>query len=601
MVLSRYLKLTEQLPENVLAAQARLLHKQIPESLIGGTGVALCFLVLGSNQLQLATLIIWSVIYLLITMTRLHFYQRLKSHMHDNVLAADWARSAPKIFFLPGLCWGVMSSGLILTSEAINIWFIIALLAGLSSGAVGALAVLHRCFFVYSIFMLLPVVVALLLVDEWMIASLMALFFFMNNGFARNIYKANLNSIVTKFENELLIKKLESQRMELQEQNRTIQDAMRKADEANRSKSVFLASASHDLAQPLHSLKLFLAAIGQEMTSESQQSLLSKAVLCANNMSELFLSLLDISKLDAGAIELDRRHHDIAETIELMAMEFETQIREKDLQFLCSSYSCIVYSDQTIVQRVLRNLLHNALKYTKSGTITLAAEPENDGFVSISVSDTGPGIDSAELPYIFDEFYQINNPERDRNRGLGLGLAIVKRFSDLLEMNVKVDSSLDSGTSFNIFLPVANDIQAKSHQSPTEQNTDEYSSVRCRAAKILFIDDEEHTRHAMTIMLENLGHDVIATENLNQALDQLTITNTVPDLIISDYRLRNKKTGTQAITQLREEFNKDIPAMIITGDTGSESLKDINELSVEVLHKLSPHKSIIDKIDALLS
>tara|TARA_R110002072_G_scaffold136124_2_gene278239 strand:- start:226869 stop:228716 length:1848 start_codon:yes stop_codon:yes gene_type:complete len=592
--------LSGTLPDNVLAAQARLLHRQVPQSLIGGTGVALCFLVLAFNRLPEATLILWTVIYLLVTLIRLYAYLQIKPSLDDSARVARWAASAPAILFLPGLVWGLMSAGMILSADGINFWIVVALLAGLSSGAVGALAVMHRCYLAYSVAMLFPFVLALFWIDQWLIASMVTLFFFMNNGFARNIYNANLDNILTKFENESLISQLEEQQSELQQQNQLIQAAMDEADEANRSKSVFLASASHDLAQPLHSLKLFLAALGQEMTSDSQQSLIHKATLCADNMSELFISLLDISKLDAGIVEVENRQHDVAHILEQLTMEFEPQVRSKGLTLKTSISSCIVLADPTVVQRVLRNLLHNALKYTSVGSITLAVESDAAQCARISITDTGPGMKAEELSHIFDEFYQVGNPERDRNRGLGLGLAIVKRLSDLTGMAVAVQSSPGNGSCFSITLPTVSIDEQALNEDNTKQVEHATDAAAFGAANILFIDDEEHTRQAMMIMLEHLGYQVIVADSLTQALDALTRVDLIPDLIISDYRLRDKKTGVQAILCLREEFNEEIPALIITGDTGAESLQDISEQGMSVLHKLSPHAVITEKITGLL-
>lgn len=589
--------LTNDLPEKVLAAQARLLHKQVPQSLIGGTGVAICFLVLAFNHLSVSTLVVGSAIYLIMMASRLYSYGKMKGFFDNDAQVARWAKSSPLVLFSSGLVWGGISSGIILVDDSVNFWFILTLLAGLSSGAVGAVGAIHRCYLAYSLAMLFPVVCALLLINQWLIAIMVTLFFFMNNSFSKNIYQANLNNIITKIENESLIKQLEEQQDSLKQKNIVIQSAMQEADKANRSKSVFLASASHDLAQPLHSLKLFLAALSQDMTTDSQRGLIDKATICASNMSELFISLLDISKLDAGIVSVNKQVHDVANILSPLAIEFETQARNKGLKFHSTLISCAVVADQTIIQRIVRNLLHNALKYTETGSISLTTALNEDRHITIEVIDTGTGINADELPNIFTEFYQIGNSERDRTRGLGLGLAIVKRMSDLSGLDITVQSEQDVGSIFSLKLQTSGNVQPQPEQ-PSLERTVAYAD---RAHNILFIDDEEHTRMAMSIMLKNMGHEVIAVESVGSAIEAIITNDFTPELIISDYRLRDKKTGVEAIIAIREEFNQDIPALIITGDTGAESLKDIRDLGVEVLHKLSSHPIITEKIESMLN
>lgn len=589
--------LSNDLPEKVLAAQARLLHQQVPQSLIGGTGVAICFLVLAFSHLSVSTLAIGSSLFLLMVATRLYSYKKMQRFLDDDAQVARWAKASPLVLFFSGLVWGGISSGIILADDSVNFWFILTLLAGLSSGAVGAVGVIHRCYLAYSLAMLFPVVCALLLMDQWLIATMITLFFFMNNSFSKNIYQANLNNIITKFENESLIQQLEEQQDSLKQKNVVIQIAMQEADKANRSKSVFLASASHDLAQPLHSLKLFLAALSQDMTTDSQRGLIDKATICASNMSELFISLLDISKLDAGIVSVNKQVHDVADILAPLAIEFETQAKNKGLKFHSTLISCAVIEDQTIIQRIVRNLLHNALKYTETGSISLTTTLNEDRHITIEVMDTGSGIHPDELAHIFTEFYQVGNSERDRTRGLGLGLAIVKRISDLSELDVTVQSEQGVGSIFSLKLHTSGNVQ-----SPPEHHSQEKTTAHIdRAHSILFIDDEEHTRMAMSIMLKNMGHEVIAVESAESAIETTTKNDFIPELIISDYRLRENKTGVEAIIAIREEFNQEIPALIITGDTGAESLKDIRDLGVEVLHKLSSHPVITEKIEAMLS
>jgi len=587
--------LTSDLPTNVLAAQARLLHVQIPRSITGGLGVSLCFLYVAVGDLSRNTIALWVAIFFASTVMRYYTYRLILPELVDDEKVTDWAQKLPVLFLFPGLIWGAMSSGLALSVSGDEVWFLIALLAGLSAGAVGALGMIHSCYLTYSLGMLAPFAVTLLFNQQWVAGLLIILFGMMNNGFAKNIYKANLDNIKTKLLNEDLLEKMELQQRVLQEQFHAVNSAMESADKANKSKSVFLAAASHDLAQPLHSLKLFLVALDNEISTDSQKLLLDRANQCADNMSDLFISLLDISNLDAGIVSVNKQLVDVAEVLEPLASEFEAQAAEKNIGFFSNLRSCVVEVDQTILQRIVRNLLHNALKYTDKGQMALEIENGLESEVNIKITDTGIGIAEKELKYIFTEFYQVGNPERDRTKGLGLGLALVERLSKLLELRYSVTSVVGRGTQFSLSLPAAS---KEAIEKPKVAASGQSNYLQ--DASILFIDDEEDTRVAMSYVLRDLGHKVLLADSLESALKAIIESDITLDLIISDYRLREGKTGVTAILRIREELNQDVPALIMTGDTAAVSLKDISDLGVDVIHKLSPQTVTTEKITSIL-
>lgn len=585
------------LPGKVLAAQARLLHEQVPQSLSGGLGVAIIISVLIFTQVPFTWLLSWWAIYLLTFGFRLLSYQRAKGNLDDDNNAVAWAKLSSLPLFLGGLCWGLTAALAIYNGNLVVAAITIAIVAGLSSGAAGALSAIHFCYLAYAIPMTFPAVIALLVIgsfEAYSLALLTFIFMLANAVFARNIYRGMTTMILTRLENESLILSLKEQQTELELKSAEAQKSAEMAEEANRAKSVFLAAASHDLAQPLHSMRLFLLALRAEKDAATQKELVNKALQCGDSLSDLFMALLDISKLDAGDISVNESVFDIAELIDSLSEEFALQASDFQVEFEASSSSCLVESDATILKRILRNLLSNAFKYSRGGSVKLNCRSDSN-FIVIEVIDTGIGIAKDQLDNVFKEFYQIGNVERDRSKGLGLGLAIVDRLSALLEVTIHIESEPAKGTVVSFRLPVSNGPISR-HNLPANTDAEDNHAHH----NVVFIDDERETREAMQQVLEKSGFTLYAAENVKTAMQVLAASNAVPDLIISDYRLQAGTTGVEAILQLREEFNLDVPALIISGDSQLSSLHDIKDNDIGFLHKLAPHLELEQTILSLL-
>ena len=582
---------------DVLAEQTRLLHAQVPQSVLGGMGVGAFLLFLAYGSFDNWMLILWVALYLLICTLRLWFFFSVKEDLADDEMVIRWEGVMHTVLALTGLFWGATAGVLVWQMDIIFDAVVVALMGGLSAGAVTAVGSIYRCYLYYAIPMLLPLIVALALGETTLhlgLAIMVILYLMANLSFARKISQSIIETINTRIENDQLILKMAEQQQVLEKQNREIQASMKIAEEANRAKSVFLASASHDLAQPLHSMRLFLLALKSETDPVLRADLIEKATQCSDRLSELFMALLDISKLDAGIVTVNPSVFDIADMLDLLSAEFEGLQNESGVRFETELVSALVDTDQTILQRVLRNLLHNAFKYTSRGHVVLTAKLVGENVV-VSVSDSGPGIAAEEIDHIFEEFYQIGNPERDRSRGLGLGLAIVKRLSQLADYQVQVESEPGKGATFSLTLPVSR-TQPGSVRQPGAENVASETGQRL----VVFIDDEDDTRQGMALILGGLGFSTVIAEDYDDALAQVLESEQTPDLIISDYRLREHHTGVEAILRLREEFNADIPALIVTGDTSPDSLKEIGDHEIDVIHKMSSQQVFETKIQEAL-
>jgi two-component system, sensor histidine kinase len=358
-----------------------------------------------------------------------------------------------------------------------------------------------------------------------------------------------------------------------------LQDEKNRAEQANIAKSRFLAAASHDLRQPLHALGLFVAALDERVRQPEARLLVRNINRSVEALEGLFNALLDISKLDAGVVQPNVRHMSLDRLLNHLCAEYIPQARAKGLDFQYRRTGIVVQSDPMLLETMLRNLISNAIRYTKAGEIRIEST-RRDNSVSVDVIDTGVGIAPEHQTEIFREFYQLHNPERDRTKGLGLGLAIVDRLATLLGHPLDLSSVPGAGSVFRLTLPVGN-VDAIDADEPISENLGRHAVP----LKVLIIDDEATVCEAMTILLDDWGYEVTAVGSLDEARMLLT---SVPDVIIADYRLREDRTGAEAIRTLQEHFHVDIPALIVTGDTDPERIAQAKQSGFAFLHKPVP-------------
>ena len=369
--------------------------------------------------------------------------------------------------------------------------------------------------------------------------------------------------------------------LQLRFQNLSLIDDLReqkeRADQANRAKSNFLASASHDLRQPIHALGLFIGALrGQPMSDEANR-LVDHISGSVTAMDDLFASLLDISKLDAGVVQPAIEAMALAPLLERLCRDHAGDAAAKAVELRHVRCDVVVYSDPILLERVLRNIISNAVRYTDAGRILVGCR-HREAEISIEVWDTGRGIAPHQQQQIFEEFYQIDNPERDRSKGLGLGLAIVKRIAPLIGSTLRFDSQPFRGSVFRLSVPRALDgLLAPAAETPL--------IGAMRTGLILVIDDEIAIQQAMSTLLTSWHHRVFVAGSLEEMLVQLADCYDKPDLIISDFRLRGSATGLHAIQQLYDYYNDEIPAMLITGDTAPDRIAEAQAGGLLLLHK----------------
>ena len=357
--------------------------------------------------------------------------------------------------------------------------------------------------------------------------------------------------------------------------NEQLTVALDEAEAANRAKTRFLASASHDLRQPIHTLSLYGATLGMQNLDAQTRTIVKHMDTALQALASQLDALLDVSKLDAGIVEVNKAPSCVNNLAARLYEEYCAEAANKKLDFTVEHEQTVyVDTDELLLERIIRNLVSNAIKYTDKGSVQLKIS-EQDGQCVIALTDTGKGIPEAEFTHIFEEFYQLDNPERDREKGLGLGLAIVKRLVSLLGIEISLKSSPDVGTQFTVRLPVV----SKDEEYPTEiVSTD----IQWGKLRILVIDDEEQVRHSMKMLLEVVGCTVHLSESTDTAVTQAKQNK--PDIVLADFRLRGMDSGLTAIAKLRGLY-AELPAILISGDTAPNRLREAEEAGISLLHK----------------
>ena len=337
------------------------------------------------------------------------------------------------------------------------------------------------------------------------------------------------------------------------------------ADRANLAKSRFLATASHDLRQPVQTISLLNGTLRRLVAVPNALDALSQQEQATAAMSRLLNALLDISKLESGAIRPEPADFKVAAIFEEMRAEFAGIAANKGLKFEVEFCENAAYSDPSLVEQILRNLVSNAVKYTREGFVRLRCLPETS-LLRLEVHDTGVGIPPDHLPYIYDEFYQVGVPANVSRDGYGLGLAIVQRLVKLLTLKLDVRSEPGQGSAFSLVLPASSGPQAAVLGPLAAAAAGQ--SQPLGAARVLIVEDNASVRRATTLLLELEGYHVTPVASLTEAVQHVEQGRGV-DLLITDYHLGDGETGSQVITALREMLGFSLRAVLTTGDTST--------------------------------
>lgn len=384
----------------------------------------------------------------------------------------------------------------------------------------------------------------------------------------------------------------------LRQREAGLTQAKEEAEHASIAKTRFLAAASHDLRQPLQALNLFVYALEGKEKDEEKRDIINLIRNSLDSLKELLNTLLDISKLEAGVVQPNMRDFSAGSMIERIKSELTAVAWANDLELRTVPSSAIVHCDPSLLETVVRNLVDNAIKYTEQGRVLVGCRRRGNR-VRFEVRDTGPGIPADQLDLIFQDFYQIDNAARKRSQGLGLGLSIVKRMSNLMGCAMGCHSTLGKGSVFWVEAPISLDNSIIVH-SVTPRLID--AAPSSDKGHIVLIEDDEQVLMGLQSLLEMQGFTTLAFQEASRLSlkDAFAVKQRMPDLIIADYRLEAQTTGSEAIQSIRDILGKKIPAIIITGDTAPERLREAKKSGLPILHKPVRPEELIATIHEIL-
>jgi signal transduction histidine kinase/CheY-like chemotaxis protein len=561
----------------------RLLYRQLPV-LSGGTLVAAVLLAVVMWPVAPRNAVFgWFVCVAASEAWRLWLYAR--SHREGIELAGlnragtRWALGS----LVSGCLWGLASLLFFIPSSPAYEAFLIVLVFAVTATAVLLIGAHLPSFYAFVIPALVPIVVRNVIEGQpahFTLAFVIGAALIAILAFGRNYNRGLVAALRNRFENEALARKLAAQNIDLENARAAAERSRNEAEIANRSKTQFFAAASHDLRQPLHAMGLFAAALAEKVRDPEVLQVVNSINASVDALEGLFNELLDISKIDAGIIKPAPTHFPLAPLFERLRMDFEAEAFERGLYFKARPTRAFACSDPILVERILRNLISNAMRYTHEGGVLAGARPRGSD-LSLEVWDSGVGIPESERGRIFEEFYQLGNPERNSKKGLGLGLSIVQRLAKMLNAPVTVRSVPGKGSMFAIRLArgVAPVAEAPARQGAPGRASDLAEKL------IVVVEDEAAVLEGMRVLLESWGAKVVACGSLAETAAQAARLSRAPDLIVADYRLREGGIGTEAISTLRKRFNAAIPAIIVSGSTTPVHLGEAQALDAHLLLK----------------
>lgn len=548
--------------------QVRALYQQSPFLFFGIVFVMIVVVAFFWERAERDVLLIWLAANMVLTAARVVMVKSFQRRQPEAGNMLRWGLAFAASSTLSGMLWGAIAVLFLQTSEIETVLLVAIVLAGMAAGSLVPLSAFMPAYYGFAICALSPLAFVLLTheSDELVfIGTLVLAFIVVNLGYSFVVNRNLAESIRLRFENLDLLGNLKQQK-EL-------------AEKANADKSRFLAATSHDLRQPLHAMDLYLGALANMLDADEQKQLLDKSRQASTALNSLLTALMDVSRLDAGDVVVERKPSNVKKLLDALADEFREQAQQLGITLQVEAPAVNVDTDPLMFTRMMRNLLNNACSHSGASRITLQAQVlQHD--VRVSVCDNGAGIPLDQQQQVFSEFYQLNNPERDREKGLGLGLAIVKRLADLLQHKLELESEPGKGCCFSLSLPHVHAMQEM--ESGEEDVLDDDIS----GSFIVLVDDEVGVRDAMRTLLRQWGCELLLADSVRTLQDELqSLDYPRPDVVIADYRLQNNTTGVDAVRVVRNQFDAAIPALIISGDTDRSVQAYAEKNDCLLLHK----------------
>ena len=512
-----------------------------------------------------ALMLPWLAVFVVMALARLALWQAFKRATLQT--RADWSRWLLRSnigTLIAGVFWGFTGWAFYAEGIGLQQTGLIVIVYTFAVVGIPVLSIQPRIYLAFAALSFLPMVVRIASVGDsysYQLAGELVLIISFTTILARTYRQALQRAIDLKVQaNELLVQlRIEKQAAEV---------ARQQAEVANRAKTQFFTAASHDLRQPLHAMGLFAEALRQRVHEPEVAQLVNSINESVDALEGLFSELLDITRIDNGGVEVHEQHFSVSDILRKLRLNFEASAFEKGLSLRLRGGDRVVFADPLLVERILRNLVSNAIRYTNDGTVLVSCRRRGDK-VSLQVWDTGIGIRESERARIFEEFYQVPNTgvvSPEQRKGLGLGLAIVKRLADLMHAPLSVRSQAGRGTVFTLELPVGRAPRATAPPVPGKGPV----GITLEGRLVVIVEDEPAVRAGLEVLLKGWGAGIASFDSVAASArwaDESDPTSVKPDLLIVDYRLEDGHNGVDAIKALRSRFGNAVPAILVTGST----------------------------------
>jgi signal transduction histidine kinase len=511
-----------------------------------------------------------------------------------GALVRAWTRAQPGVDAAPrwgrywtigatiaGSLWG-LAALVTYPPSAPHQGLLIVCLFGVVLGSLRLTAVYRPTFYGFVLPALAPLIVRVALEGDQVhlyTALVMTVVLAFILAYGHSVNNLLTRSLAMRYENLDLI-------AELKGQSRAAHEARSAAESANRAKSQLLAAASHDLRQPLHALGLYTAALAARATEAQWLPLVGNVQRSAAALESQFEQLLDLSRLEAGGLTAENARVNLHPLLTRIGSEMTAQAEGKQIALRVLPTRLWVVSDPALLERVVRNLVVNAIRYTQRGGVLVGARRRN-GQIAIDVVDTGVGIAAEDREHIFEEFYQVRDGRSSRaHAGMGLGLAIVRRLAALLGHRIEVASRIGRGSRFRVLLPPAPEATARlAVRACRVASPSRAGATALAGALVAVIDDDSDAVDAMSALFGTWGATVAGGGDTATLLETLGTLERYPDLIVADLRLAGSETGIMAVGKLRNEFGFAVPAMLVSGDTAACAASEARAAGLVLLPK----------------
>ncbi|HJV96816.1 MAG TPA: hybrid sensor histidine kinase/response regulator [Albitalea sp.] len=566
-----------------LPEEVRSVYEYTPATLIGYLAGAAVISLLFWSRAPAAAMLPWLALFGLMWAGRFWVAQQFKRAQistHEQWLR--WRRWWNIGTLASAALWGLAAWLFYTRGGSTQQIGLIVVVYTFCSAAVPVLATQPRVFLLYAALSFLPMAARIAsdgTAQRIQLAGILFLVYGATAVLARNYRQALQRVIELKLQADELLEQLRSEKV-------AADAARREAEVANRAKTQFFTAASHDLRQPLHAMGLFAEALRQKSHDEEVAQLVNSINASVDALEELFSELLDITRIDTGGVDVNPQHVAVGDILRKLRLHFEPTAFEKGLALRLRGGQHVMHADPLLVERIVRNLVANAIRYTNDGSVLVSCRRRGERLL-LQVWDTGIGIREQEQARIFEEFYQVPNTNMvapHQRKGLGLGLAIVKRLADLMGAPLTLCSQSGRGTVFTLELPLGKAARPAVTAVPGRAPL----GITLDGRFIVVVEDEPAVRSGLEVLLRGWGatlasfDSVAASTAWARAADPTLVK---PDLLIVDYRLEQGVSGVDAIAALRERFGANVPAIVVTGSTMTGHDKEAQDKDFHLLIK----------------